>query len=257
VCSSDLVGVAQRTALPSWGELMRLLAMVFCALLAPLPAFAAGLLLPTSPANWTGFYAGGHVGGAFGSSDWFDLGAGNIGSHSLDGFIGGAQLGYNLQTGPFVWGPEASFSGSTLSGRHLDAVFQFGPAPEHDRDSIDFLGTLTGRLGYAEGPLLFYAKGGAAWAHARYSLTGFFAPGLEFAVGDSTKWGWTVGAGVEYAFLPGWSGFLEYGYLDFGSDVASLKCTAVPDCGPPGANAVGISIRENLHAIKTGINFRF
>ncbi|HYU11710.1 MAG TPA: hypothetical protein VEK82_03985 [Stellaceae bacterium] len=102
-----------------------------------------------------------------------------------------------------------------------------------------------------------YGQGGAAWARARYSLTGFFAPGLEFAVSDGEKWGWTAGAGLELGFAPGWSGFVEYDYLGFGSDLATLKCTAVADCGPPGKGAIGISIRENFHVVKTGLNFHF
>ncbi len=234
---------------------MRILAIALCALLAPAAASAAEP--PPGGIEWSGFYVGGHFGGAFGSSDWFDLGAGNIGSHDPDGIIGGGQIGYNFQHGPWVFGPEASFSGSTLGGKHLDAVFQFGPAPEFDRGEIDFIGTLTGRLGYASGPLLLYGKGGAAFAHTRNTLVGFFAPGLEFAVSDKTKWGWLAGAGAEYEFAPRWTGFLEYNYLGFGSDLATLNCTAVRNCGPPGATSVGISIRENIHTVKTGINFRF
>ncbi len=233
------------------------LAMILSVLLAPLSALAADPVLPTRIADWTGLYLGAHLGGAWGDSDWFDLKAGDIGSHYPDGIVGGGQLGYNFQNGPWVWGPQASFSGSTLSGRHLDAVFQSGPAPEYDRDSIDFLGTLTGRVGYAVGPVLLYAQGGAAVAHARYSLVGFSSPGLEFAVGDSTKWGWTGGAGAQYTFAPRWSGFIEYDYLSFGSDVASLECTAVPNCGPAGAAAIGISIYEYFHIVKAGINLRF
>jgi opacity protein-like surface antigen len=207
--------------------------------------------------DWSGLYLGGHFGGAFGSSDWFDLGAGDIGSHNPGGILGGGQIGYNFQNGPWVFGPQASISRAGIDGQHLDAVFQFGPAPEYDKDSIDWTGTLTARLGYAAGPWLVYGSGGLAWASARYSLVGFFAPNLEFAAGDGGKWGWTAGAGVAYAFTPRWSGFLEYDHLDFGSEVATLSCTAVPNCGPPGANAVAISIRESLNVIKTGINFRF
>ena len=207
--------------------------------------------------NWGGLYLGGHFGADWGDSDWLDLGAGNIGSHSASGIIGGAQLGYNFELGPWVLGPQASLSGSSLSGKHLDAIFQFGPAPQHDQGRIDLLGTITGRLGYAWGPLLLYGQGGASWAQNRYFITGFFAPGLEFAVSDGTRWGWTAGAGMELGFAPGWSGFLEYDYLGFGSDDASLKCTAVRDCGPPGASAIGISIRENFHVLKTGVNFHF
>jgi outer membrane immunogenic protein len=116
--------------------------------------------------DWSGFYLGGHLGGAFGNSDWFDLGAGNIGSHNPSGIIGGGQIGYNFQLGPWVLGPQASLGGSSLGGSHLDAIFQFGAAPEHDRSGNDLLGTLTGRAGYAWGPLLAYGQGGAAWAHA-------------------------------------------------------------------------------------------
>ena len=236
---------------------MRLFVTAVCCLLAPVWTAAAQPLWAPGTQNWAGFYLGGHLGGAWGHSDWLDLGAGDLGSHRLDGIVGGGQLGYNFQTGPWVFGPQASISGSSISGRHLDAIFQFGPAPEYDRDSISMLGTLIGRAGYTAGPVLLYGQGGAAWARARYSLVGFFAPELEFAVADSTKWGWTAGAGAEYAFAPLWSAFLEYGYLDFGSDKAFLRCTAVPDCGPPGAGGVAISIRENLHMVKAGINFRF
>ena len=62
---------------------------------------------------------------------------------------------------------------------------------------------------------------------------------------------------MEFGFAPGWSGFLEYDYLGFGSDAATLKCIAVADCGPPGKGAIDISIRENLHVLKTGVNFHF
>jgi outer membrane immunogenic protein len=105
--------------------------------------------------------------------------------------------------------------------------------------------------------LLFYGQAGATWAQNRYFITRFFAPGLEFAVSGGSKWGWTAGGGMELGFAPGWSGFLEYDYLGFGSDVASLKCTAVADCGPPGKGVIGISIRENFHVLKTGVNFHF
>ena len=53
------------------------------------------------------------------------------------------------------------------------------------------------------------------------------------------------------------AGLVEYDYLGFGSDVATLKCTMVADCGPPGKGAIDISIRENFHMLKTGVNFHF
>jgi outer membrane immunogenic protein len=237
--------------------MIRFAGVLVGAVLAPVGALAAQPVTE-EVSDWAGFYLGGHFGGGWGNSDWFDLGVGNIGSHQASGILGGGQAGYNFQNGPWMWGPQASISGADLGGSHNDAVFGSGPIPQPDRGTIDVLGTLTGRLGYASGPFLLYAQGGAAWAHTRYTLIGFFAPGQEFAVSDETKWGWTAGAGIEYGFAAGWSGFLEYDYLGFGSDVASLKCTAAAaGCGPGGSNAIGISIRENYHLVKSGVNFRF
>src|SRR5579883_197194 len=172
--------------------------------------------------NWAGFHVGAHFGGGSGRSSWFDHGAGDIGAHDAGGVLGGGQAGYDFQSGRLVFGPQVELSGASLGGDHPDAVFQ-GPALQTDHADIDRLGTITGRLGYAADPWLFYGRAGAAWAHERYSFQGFFAPGLEFAAHTTTKWGWT----------------------------------AVPGCGPPGAGAIGVSIRENFHIVKTGINFRF
>src|SRR5215212_7966670 len=154
--------------------MMRWLVALIGAGLVPGCGLAAELL-PEPASDWRGFYLGGHFGGAFGRSEWFDLGVGNIGAHDASGILGGGQAGYNFQTGPWVWGPQASVSGSSLGGSHIDTVFGFGPVPQPNRGSIDLLGTLTGRLGYAWGPLLLYGQGGAVWAHTRYDLSGFFA----------------------------------------------------------------------------------
>jgi outer membrane immunogenic protein len=126
--------------------------------------------------NWGGLYLGGHLGGAWGDSDWFDLGAGNIGSQSPSGILGGAQLGYNFQLGPWVVGPQASISGSSLGGSHPDAIFQFGPAAQSDRSRTDLFGTLTGRLGYAWGPLLLYGQGSISRSATTLDGVGRAAP---------------------------------------------------------------------------------
>src|SRR5258707_12802534 len=80
--------------------------------------------------NWGGLYLGGHLGGAWGDSDWFDLGAGNIGSQSPSGILGGAPLGYNFQPRPWVVGPQARISRSGLRGRRPGSVFPFAPAAQ-------------------------------------------------------------------------------------------------------------------------------
>ena len=34
---------------------------------------------------------------------------------------------------------------------------------------------------------------------------------------SSTRWGWTIGSGFEYAILPNWNVKSEYLYMDFGT----------------------------------------
>ncbi len=96
--------------------------------LAPPPALADGYDYHGSVRNispafyWTGFYIGGHIGGMWGSTDYTDAanGATKITPGGIstdpDGFIGGGQIGYNYQTGPWVLGVEGDFSGSTADG---------------------------------------------------------------------------------------------------------------------------------------------
>jgi outer membrane immunogenic protein len=107
------------------------------------PAYA-----PVPMYNWTGFYIGGHVGGAFRGNDNNILGGGNDGR-----FMGGVQAGYDYQfASSWVFGLEANYSfldtGSSFANRGL--------------------GSVTGRLGYTWGPSLLYVKAGYAWADSRF-----------------------------------------------------------------------------------------
>src|SRR5436190_15022223 len=99
--------------------MIRFAAVVAGAVLAPVGALPAA---PAPAGDWNGLYVGGHFGGAWGRSEWFDLGAGNIGSHDASGIIGGGQTGYNFQSGPWVLGAQASLSGADLGGSHIDTV---------------------------------------------------------------------------------------------------------------------------------------
>ena len=65
--------------------------------------------------------------------------------------------------------------------------------------------TLTGRIGYTVWPqTLLYFQGGGAWARIDYSDVDPSVPYVGQA--NTTRSGWTVGGGFEYAFLPNWSG---------------------------------------------------
>ena len=188
--------------------------------LPPRPYVKAPPVAPAAPIyNWTGFYIGGHVGGAFGGSDNVLAPGFNGGNDGV--LMGGGQVGYDYQFAPnWVMGIEANYSfldtGSSFANRGL--------------------GSVTGRLGYTWGPTLLYAKGGYAWADSRFT-DGFG--------GDGGRDGYTVGAGLEYMFTPNFSGKLEYQYYDFGT--VSVN------------NALGFvgSFRNDQHTIKAGLNYRF
>jgi outer membrane immunogenic protein len=186
--------------------------------LAARPYTKAPMAAPALVYNWTGFYIGGHVGGAFRGNSNNILSAGGS-----DGrFMGGGQIGYDTQFAPnWVFGIEANYSfldtSSSIANRGL--------------------GSVTGRLGYTWGPSLLYVKGGYAWADSRFT-NGF--------AGDGGRDGYTVGGGLEYLFSQNWSGKIEYQYYDFGT--MNAIAPGVP---------VAVGFRNDEHTVKAGLNYRF
>ena len=175
--------------------------------------------------NWTGFYIGGHVGGAFRGNDNNLLGGSNDGT-----FMGGVQAGYDMQFSPnWVFGVEANYSfldtGSNFANRGL--------------------GSVTGRLGYTWGPSLLYVKGGYAWADSRFT-NGFS--------GSNGNDGYTVGGGLEYLFTQNWSGKVEYQYYNFGN-TSFVTPTAVIGGFTNDVHTVkaGLNYRFNLGNLGAGL----
>ena len=189
--------------------------------LAARPYTKAPAYEPAPIYNWTGFYIGGHVGGAFGGDNNF-YSPGFTYNGSNDGvFMGGVQAGYDTQfSANWVFGLEANYSfldtGSWFANRGL--------------------GSVTGRLGYTWGPAMLYVKGGYGWADSRYT-NGF--------AGDGGRDGYTVGGGLEYLFTQNWSGKIEYQYYDFGN------VNFVTPAGVAG------TFRNDEHTVKVGLNYRF
>jgi outer membrane immunogenic protein len=189
--------------------------------------------------SWTGCYVGGNVGYGWAPSDWSISGT-NIGagSHDATGAVAGGQVGCDLQTSNFVFGAEGMFDWSGMSGSHRRAGVSF--------DSDDnWLATATGRIGLAADRALFYVKGGAAWLNVDDSFSAF---GLTARANDVTRTGWTVGAGVEWAFAPAWSAKLEYDFMNFGTDTPRF---CLNGC------AGGLDIEQDVHLVTVGLNYRF
>ena len=196
--------------------------------------------------NWTGCYIGGHVGYGWGRKDWLhteDHGVPVVppepfGQDDPDGAVVGGQLGCNYQTGSFVFGVEGDGAWSGLKGSHVPF------AGDLQESSVEWIATITGRVGFAWDRTLLYVKGGGAWAGDKFSET--FNGFLNTA--DQTRSGWIVGGGIEYAFAGNWTAKVEYNYLDFGNEFVRVV-------GP--VDNFGYQIDQHIHLVKVGLNYRF
>jgi opacity protein-like surface antigen len=225
--------------------------------------------VPLASSNWTGVYVGGHVGGGWGKTNWNSatgvFGNGTTvfaGSGPDNGFVIGGQLGFNYQIGSWVMGVEAEADWSDLDGNApcaasvLPIPAMVGPPPTPPsflatnftcHTQINGFGTLAGRLGQTFGNLLLYGKGGAAWdSESHFALDSISAPNAFSA--NNTRWGWTVGAGLEYAFTPAWSGKVEYNYLSFANSTISFNDGV--------GNTSNIGLSQNISVVKMGFNYK-
>ena len=173
----------------------------------------------TSVRDWSGYYAGLHLG--FGSGSYNTRGETPVGlgpDISVDGLVGGATIGRNWQNGRTIYGIEADIS-TGPSG----SVPRFTPAPVWNcgqgdcNVKIDYFATLRGRYGWVSGRGFFYGTAGLAAGRA----TGGIANSPH--QGSGTAFGWTAGAGYEYALndrntLKIEALYVDLGKLPFGTD---------------------------------------
>jgi outer membrane immunogenic protein len=174
--------------------------------------------------DWTGFYIGINGGGGSAHKCW-DLVAdafgdlpGPEGCHNATGGTAGGQIGYRWQTANWVFGVEGQGNWADFRGSNTSLLF----APDFNRSKVDAFGLITGQVGYAWNNVLLYVKGGAAVTGDRYDVFSG-ATGLVLASASETRWGGTVGAGLEVGFAPNWSVGVEYDHLFMGSRNISLN----------------------------------
>ena len=222
------------------------------------PASAADIAVKAPPPapyvapiyNWAGFYIGGN--GGWGQSrncvNFFDVTGFDFadGCRERSGGLAGGQIGYRWQSGYWVYGLEAQGDWADLSNTRVSL---FAPAFS-TRTKTDGIGLFTGQIGYAWNATLLYVKGGGAVTRNHFSILDT-PTGTELAALSSTRWGGTVGVGLEYGFAPNWSLGVEYDHLFMGDANNSFS---VPS--PIFAGALN-RITQDVDMVTFRVNYRF
>jgi len=223
------------------------LAMVAGASAADLPVYTKAPAY--APAwSWTGCYLGGQVGYAWGRD--FDSEVRTTtglpsnftpaSAATPTGFKGGGYMGCNYQAGAFVFGVEGDGEWANLEGS--TTFTNSGVPADFYETRIDSQASIRGRIGYAVDRALLYVTGGVAFAHVNeHDVVTLFTDN------STTRSGWTVGGGIDYAFTGNWIGRIEYRYADFGT------FSYVPTVFP--AFTENHNLTENV--IRLGLAYKF
>ena len=146
-------------------------------------------------------------------------------SNSSSGGLIGGTLGYNLQSGPLVWGIEGDLDWTRIRGS--SAI---------NETSNRWLSTVRGRLGYAmgaTGSVMPYITGGVAFGDINNAVGA--------ASSRTSKTGYALGGGIEAALTGPWTAKVEYLYVDLGNG--------------PTVGAVTSDFHTNI--VRAGLNYRF
>jgi outer membrane immunogenic protein len=212
---------------------------------------AAAKAAPPIPYNWTGFYVGGTVGLIDQGTTGTDIGGLIVSDgtkYGIDGMgaIFGVHAGANYQMGMWVFGVEADYSGTTL-----DTTLSIPPLPSTVSSKLDTLGTVRGRVGYVfNNILLVYATGGWAYGHVKNGAS--FEQNPNFTVSETlTKYGWTAGGGVDWAFMDHLIARVEVLYVDLGSSTTNFSPSIAQNCG------CRFGFRNTYTIGRLGLSYRF
>ena len=258
----------------------------------PIPMRPVPIALPF---DWEGFYVGVHTGTATNdvsftqtNVSWFGLtvpgpttsvNTGESGTLRATNVIGGLQAGYNwVLPGPYLFGLEADISGTDISSTVLTNPPGDPSAVAQWNDKVNAFGTARARLGYIAGPWLFYTTGGFGWAYDKFTRTQLSAPsavvvgpppillvdtralqGGAAVTSSHLRAGWTVGAGVEWAFARTWTVKLEYLHIDTQSELMSggrFNFSVAPNF-ETSSSVTAQTSNLTLDTVRIGVNHTF
>lgn len=204
--------------------------------------------------------------------------AATSGRAKVNGFVGGAQAGYNWQVDrSWLLGIETDFQGSAERGSFSVcgvATCAAGSAFGSATHELNWFGTLRGRFGFLPmDRVVLYATGGLAYGNIESSyVTGINGQPLVALSSSTTRVGWTAGAGVEGAIDRNWTLKLEYLYMDLGrfggGSGTGAASTTVVDTPINNNNATlrtttvsttagTVSSKFTDHILRAGFNYRF
>jgi len=195
------------------------------------PAPAPAVVVPAPAYNWTGFYIGAN-GGYGWSGASVTVGGVTVDGGDLKGPFAGGQIGYNFQSGMFVFGVEADGQWANIKESYSIAGLTFS-------DKINYFFTARGRIGVAAQNVLFYGTGGYAHIGMESSVTN----GVATISVSGDRGGWTAGGGAEIAFG---NASLKFEYLYIQTFDKDENVFGVP-----------VSWNVHVHTAKVGLNYRF
>jgi len=213
------------------------------------PVVAADLLVKAPPRpvaySWTGYYFGVHGGWGWSNTHISDPLFNPIFKTmevKLSGPLAGGALGANWQYGNVVYGVELDGSWTFVRGSLAREEVVVPSSTFSNRIDFRALATGTGRVGYAMGPWLAYAKGGVAWANVEMANTFLVQPSIY----NRNPFGAVAGVGMEVAFMRNVSGKIEYNFLYFPTEHFQFETPVTIS-----------SIDHFVQVVKAGINVRF
>jgi outer membrane immunogenic protein len=225
--------------------------------------------------QWTGCYVGLNAGGGGSGSNFSSsidpgthllggdpalVGADGTGGADVSSFLGGGQVGCNLQSGTLVYGVEGDvdyFRSNPKFINNTDTLSD-GVTPFTVTQSLttDYLATVRPRFGIAADRNLAYITGGAAFTTVNYLQTYADAatpPGTGIATGSRSLVGWAAGGGWEYAWAEHWTLRVEYLFVSFEKTNGLGSITDAAG----GANTLHGSGDLVIQIGRVGVNFKF
>jgi outer membrane immunogenic protein len=213
---------------------------------------------PPPQFSWSGCYVGGNAGLGAGETQWQDpapdgnidaLADGRTAHTNMSGAVVGGQVGCDVQFyNNWVAGIAGSFDSSNIAGTNFD---QFNDTWSL-RNQGEWYGTITGRIGAAFGGMnniLLYTKGGVVFARNQFEIEN---SNVTLGTPTDTRTGWTLGGGLEWAFAPNWSAFIETDYYGFGFKSENFDAAPAFIAAPP-----IINVKQSFETLTLGVNYRF